>query len=1092
MKRSITTIMFLGGLCVASAAPALWMRDVKISPEGDKIAFGYKGDIYTVPVTGGEARRLTTLPSYESNPVWSPDGAKIAFASDRHGNFDVFVMDAGGGEATRLTTNSASEIPEAFSPDGKEVLFSAAIQNPASSVMFPSARMTEFYAVPVAGGVSRQVLGTPAQMPVFTPDGGRMLYQDVKGFEDEWRKHHTSSVTRDIWVYDFETARHTNLTARAGEDRNPAVSADGKTVYILSERDGGTFNVWAFPIDNPAAAERITDFSTHPVRFLSRAGNGTMAFTYDGEIYTMASDNSAPVRIQVDVVADAASPVEKLNVKPEDAVVSPDGRSVAFISRGDVFVTSVEYPTTVQVTRTPAAERHLSWGADNRTLYYTSERSGHKNIYRATISRSGDPDFVNATAVSEEPVFNVKRPAALTDATPEYSHPMVSPDGKKLAFVSNRNEINVMDIATHKVTKLTSGETYPGRDDEMVAVWSPDSRWLAIEMQPPMHDPYSDIALLDVETGRLTNLTQSGYFCSNPRFVLDGNAIIFFTDRYGMRNHASWGSQEDIMIVFLNRAARDRFLLSEEDFALLKDKEKKEKEAGKKNAGAKDAKADKGANADSKAPAPVEVELDGIETRIMRLTPYSSDLSDAIVTSDGETLYYLCSFEDGYDLWKLPLRKREPKLASKVNAQSRVSLQADKDGKNIFLLGSKKMQKLDTKNDKLTAISATAKQQIDAAAEREAMFDYVTVEEAARFYKKDMHGVDWPAMTAAYRRFLPHINNNYDFAELLSELLGELNVSHTGGRYRPAPAAGADRTASLGLLYDMTYTGDGLKVDEIIVDGPFDKAASRLVPGSVITAIGGVGIAPGTDMDALLNDMAGKKTLVAFTLPSGEKLEEVVTPVSVSKISDLLYNRWVRRRAEDVRRWSDGRLGYVHIPSMSDDSFRPMYADLLGKYNNCEGVVIDIRWNGGGRMHEDIEVLFTGEKYLTQEIRGKDVCDMPSRRWNKPSIMLVAEPCYSNAHGTPWVYKHQGIGKVVGMPVPGTMTSVNWVTMQDPTMVFGIPVIGYRTAEGTYLENSQLEPDVRVANSPEAIVSGEDTQLRTAVETLLRDLDSRR
>jgi tricorn protease len=197
----------------------------------------------------------------------------------------------------------------------------------------------------------------------------------------------------------------------------------------------------------------------------------------------------------------------------------------------------------------------------------------------------------------------------------------------------------------------------------------------------------------------------------------------------------------------------------------------------------------------------------------------------------------------------------------------------------------------------------------------------------------------------------------------------------------------------------------------------------------------------------------------------------------------------VKQRAADVAKWSNGRLGYVHIASMDDDSFRPMYADLLGKYANCEGVVIDIRWNGGGRMHEDIEVLFTGQKYLTQEIRGKDVCDMPSRRWNKPSIMLVAEPCYSNAHGTPWVYKHQNIGKVVGMPVPGTMTSVNWVTLQDSSMFFGIPVIGYRTAEGTYLENSELEPDVKVANSPNTIVTGEDTQLRTAVETLLRDID---
>ncbi len=230
---------------------------------------------------------------------------------------------------------------------------------------------------------------------------------------------------------------------------------------------------------------------------------------------------------------------------------------------------------------------------------------------------------------------------------------------------------------------------------------------------------------------------------------------------------------------------------------------------------------------------------------------------------------------------------------------------------------------------------------------------------------------------------------------------------------------------------------------------------------------------------------------MAFTTPDGGKHTEVVTPVSQGAISDLLYRRWVRRRAAQVDSLSNGRLGYVHIESMSDDSFRPMYSALFGKYNNREGVVVDIRWNGGGRMHEDIEALLTGQKYLTQVIRGKDVCEMPSRRWNKPSVMLVAEPCYSNAHGTPWVYQHQKIGKVVGMPVPGTMTSVNWVTMQDPTMIFGIPVIGYRTAEGNYLENTQLEPDVKVANSPESIVTGEDTQLRVAVETLLRQIDGK-
>jgi tricorn protease len=175
---------------------------------------------------------------------------------------------------------------------------------------------------------------------------------------------------------------------------------------------------------------------------------------------------------------------------------------------------------------------------------------------------------------------------------------------------------------------------------------------------------------------------------------------------------------------------------------------------------------------------------------------------------------------------------------------------------------------------------------------------------------------------------------------------------------------------------------------------------------------------------------------------------------------------------------------------MNDESFRTVYSDILGRYNHCDGIVIDTRFNGGGRLHEDIEVLFSGKKYLTQEIRGKDACDMPSRRYNKASIMIIGEANYSNAHGTPWVYKHKGMGLLVGKPVPGTMTSVNWETLQDPTLYFGIPVVGYRTAEGTYLENSQLEPDLDVENTKELVVKGRDEQLEAAVEALLKQIDA--
>ena len=591
----------------------------------------------------------------------------------------------------------------------------------------------------------------------------------------------------------------------------------------------------------------------------------------------------------------------------------------------------------------------------------------------------------------------------------------------------------------------------------------------------------------------------------SPRWVLDGNAVLFQTERYGMRAHASWGSQQDVMLVFLNQDAYDRYRLSKEDFELLKEFEKeqkkaKEKDEKKKNEKKKDAGKDKkkdgdkdGDNGksdkDKESKKEIVVELKGIEDRIVRLTPNSSDLGSAIVSKDGQNLYYFSAFEGGYDLWKMNLREKETKRLHKLNT-GWVSLSMDKDG-NIFLLGSRNMQKMDAKSDALKPISYQAEMKMDLAAEREAMFDHVYKQQQKRFYNLNMHGVNWDEMSAAYRKFLPHIDNNYDFAELLSEWLGELNVSHTGGRYF-ANGKG-DVTSNLGLLFDWEYRGKGMRIAEVIEKGPFDHSRTKVKEGCIIEKINGQEISQENDITVLLNNKAGKKTLISLYDPqSKERWEEVVMPISGGRLNGLLYNRWVKQRAAEVEKWSNGRLGYVHIQSMGDGSFRTVYSDILGKYNNCEGIVIDTRFNGGGRLHEDIEILFSGQKYFTQVVRGREACDMPSRRWNKPSIMLQCEANYSNAHGTPWVYKYRNIGKLVGMPVPGTMTSVSWETLQDPSLVFGIPIVGYRLADGSYLENSQLEPDIKVANSPETVVKGEDIQLKAAVDELLKEIDSKK
>lgn len=1052
---------------VSAFAAPLWMRYPVISPDGKEIAFAYKGDIYKVSSAGGLAERLTSHPAYDFAPVWSPDSRQIAFASARNGNFDVFLMPAEGGEPKRLTTHSGKEIPYAFTPDGKYIVYAAQIQDPAQSALFPKAFLTELYKVSLKGGRPEQLLATAAENVNFARSGESFVYENVKGSENAWRKHHTSSVTRDIILYDMKSGKHTFLVQRAGEDRNPVFAPGDKEIYFLSERDG-SFNVYTLPLAHPEEVKQLTFFKKNPVRFLSVCGDGTLCFGYEGEIY-LKKGAAQPEKVKIEIIGESnIEDVEYLSYTKgaSEAVPSPDGKQVAFTLRGEVFVTSVDYPTTKQITHTPESETDLSFAPDNRTLAYASERDGNWNIFLAHIVREEDPNFSNATLVREEALF---KPSATERFAPSFS-----PDGKELAYIEDRERLMVIDLKTRKIRQITDGKKQYNSNGHFDYSWSPDGKWFALEYNGNKHEPYSDIAIVSAEGGEIVNLTQSGYTDRAPRWVLNGNAVLFISERYGMRNHASWGSLNDVMLVFLNQEAYDRYKMSPEDYEWAypkKDKGEKPEEKPEKITA-------------------IKVELDNIEDRIVRLTPNSAALGGAIVDKKGEKLYYLAAFEDGYDLWETDMRKKETKLLHKLNG-GWANLEWDDKGENLFLLGRNKMIMVKTGSGKMQNITYVAEMKLDKAEERNYMFDRVYRQELKRFYDKGMHGVDWPALRKTYEKFLPYINNNYDFSELLSELLGELNVSHTGGRYRPAVSGEA--TAELGLFFRWNDQTDGLYIEEVVEKGPFDKEASQVKAGDIVEKIDGVVLTRGMDYFPLLNRKAGKKVLVSLYRPGEKKhWEEVVIPVSQSAWNHLLYKRWVKQRAAEVDRLSGGRLGYVHIESMGDPSFRSVYSDILGKYNEREGIVIDTRFNGGGRLHEDIEVLFSGEKYFTQVVRGKEACDMPSRRWNKPSVMLIGEANYSNAHGTPWVYKHKGIGKLVGMPVPGTMTSVSWETLQDPSLVFGIPIVGYRLADGSYLENQQLEPDVKVMNRPEEVVKGRDEQLEKAVQVLLEELDGKK
>ncbi len=1073
------------------SAQPLWMRHNVISPQGDKIAFCYKGDVYVVNAQGGKALQITTNAAYDGDPIWSPDGKQLAFSTDRNGNFDVYLVSAEGGVAKRITTNSATEIPLAFSPDGKEIYFSAQIQKAAENVQFASGWITELYKVSTEGGRPEQVVAVPVSSMSFDKDGKSFLYYDRKGSENIWRKHHTSSVARDVVYYNAKKKTHTILTANVGEDRDPRYLPGFKDVVFLSERNNGSFNVYKAPANNLEQVEEVTHFKTHPVRFLSVANNGLLCYGYMGEIYTQRIGGE-PQKVNIEIVNDQA---EEQLVKQDfkgagSFALSSDGKLVAFVSRGEVFVTGVdEYATTKQITHTPQAERSPSFSKDGRTLVYASERDGYWNLYQATIVRKEDYNFAYATLIDEKPLFD-------NDGI-ERSNPDYSPDGKEIAFVESRNILKVYNIESKEVRQITDGTQHYG---SIGYEWSPDGKWFAITLITHMRDPYSDVAIVSASGDKkIYNITESAYFDDDPQWVLDGNAILYNSDRYGMRSHASWGSQRDAFIAFLNQDAYDKFRLNKEEYALLKEQEKGKKDDKKdepkkeeKSDKKKDKKKDKkdgpstgsGTEKDDKPKESkkIEVDLEHLQDRVIRLTPMSSNLSGMALSKDGEKLYFMTSFEKGYDLWEMDVREKSMKITKKMG-QGGAHLVVKDD--NIFLLSGGNLQKVD-KGGKSTPIKFDATMELDLAAEREYMFNHVFLQTEKRFFMKDHHGVDLDMMKEAYQPFLAHINNNYDFSEMLSEILGELNVSHTGSGYRPS-SRGGDATAEFGVLLDLDYKGDGLKIAEVVEGGPFDKKNSKVKAGSIIQKIDGVEITKGMDYYPLLNNKRDKTVLVTVS-DGGKTWDETVKPISHGAMNELLYNRWVKHNEETVEKLSNGRLGYVHIRSMGDASYRDVYSQILGKYNLCDGIVIDTRFNGGGRLHEDIEILFSGEKYLEQVVNDSVACVMPSRRYNKPSVMIIGEANYSNAHGTPWVYKYKKMGSLVGMPVPGTMSSVTWETLQDPSLYFGLPVVGYRTEQGNWLENTQLEPDVKVRNTPEKMAAGVDEQLEAAVKELLKEV----
>ena len=549
--------------------------------------------------------------------------------------------------------------------------------------------------------------------------------------------------------------------------------------------------------------------------------------------------------------------------------------------------------------------------------------------------------------------------------------------------------------------------------------------------------------------------------------------MVWQSDKDGYRSHGSWGAETDIYIMFFDAKAMTEFFRDKEDDEIAK------LMAGDDKKAKKEEKAEKKDSTDKKKPAKLKLDLENRADRTFRLTRFSGRLGDHYLSKDGKKLFYEVRLESSYDLCVRDMKEGNVKVLKKGVMGNIIP---SSDESYIYIPSAGGISRMSVSGSEGKTITYSGEYEFKPKAEREYIFDHMWKQVKEKFYDPELHGVDWEYYKENYSQFLPYINNNFDFQELMSEILGELNASHTGARFQYRSGL---NMGNLGVLYDEDYEGDGLKIKEVLPDGALSLAYPEIKEGDIIASIDGKEIKAGKDWYQLLTGRAGKKT--AIVIKKGGKKEQEIFVEPAFTDYKLMYNRWVKQREAKVKEISGGKVGYVHVEGMNSPSYREVYSKALGKYRTADALVVDTRHNGGGWLHDDLVTFLSGKAYVNYQPRGQYIGTDPYSKWVKPSCVLVCEDNYSDACGFPYAYQSLGIGKLVGTPVAGTMTAVWWETQINGNIVFGIPQVGsWCIKEGHYNENHQVEPDILVYNDPASVLRGEDKQLETAVKEMMK------
>jgi tricorn protease len=1038
------------------------LSDPALSPDGREIAFSSGGDLWTVPATGGEAHLLVTDQASEFRPLYSPDGTKLAFVSTRTGNGDIYVLTFTTGQLERVTYSDAPDSLDGWSRDGKWLYFTSGADDVGGN--------GDIFRVAATGGTPLEVskeryLNEFESAP--SPDGAEIALV-AKGISSVqwWRNGHAHIDETEVWLKPIGAENgYKRMLPADSKHAWPMWSKDGRTLYFMSDKSGAE-NIWQADAAT-GELKQVTHFESGRVLWPTISYDGaSIVFERDFSVWRLdvQSGKVEPVKIVLRGVPSSPGVMHTGVSRWSDLALSPDGKKIAAIGHGELFAIGAKDGGEAQrLTHTDSAEGSPAWSPDSNKVVYRSERDGGSSLYEYDFTTNAERSLTHGTAVDMEPTY--------------------SPDGKMVAFLRDRKELHVLTLAGMKDQVVAHGEL-----DESVIAWSPDSQWMAFAATGT--NGFTNLHVVAAAGGEDHPITflANGETASRIAWSPDGKYILFDT---AQRSEEPQMARVDLIPhvpAFREDQFRDLFKKQTAPDApgTPSDKPTEKAEASTTEAAKP---------VEKKKPESVKIVFEGIRERLT-LLPIGIGVNGPVISPDGKTLLFAAEVGGQENLYTYSLEElaKEPAIARQLTSTvgDKSNFAFTPDSKEVFYLqggeGGTSVHSVTIESRATKAVPVTANLDVDFDKEKEIVFEELWSTLDRRFYDANFNGHNWAALRTKWQPYIAGARSEYDLRRDLNLMIGELNSSHSGtSKMNLSPV----HTGRLGVRWDRAdfEEGKGLVVWEIVPLGPLAIEGSVKV-GDRLLAVNGAAVEASTNLDALLEDEAGKRVVLNIA-PAGDvskKRDVVVLPVTRQVESGLLYRAWVNDRRAYVDKISGGKLGYVHIADMSDASLRQLYLDLDAQNESKQGVVIDIRNNNGGYINGYAIDVFARKNYLLMTPRGEST--VPSRQalgqraLGLPTVLVTNESSLSDAEDFTEGYRTLGLGKVVGLPTAGWIIFTGGQQLIDGSMV-RVPGDRVRDTRGQTMEMHPRPVDVEVERPLGETETGHDAQLEKAVEVLL-------